>query len=175
MSSTNTVNILEGNTFVVSDRDGDIDASPTDTTGLFAWDTRYLSRWLLTINGKRLNVLSTDDLQYFSAQFFLVPGTGNVYVNADMSVIRTRAAGRGFHEDISIQNHRPQPVDIEVQILAAADFVDLFEVKDALPKKGKTYAYVHDDLLVLGYRRESFVRETWIVSDAPETQVAEDG
>ena len=175
MTSMNSVNILEGNTFVVSGRDGDIDASPTDTTGLFAWDTRYLSRWSLTINGKRLNVLSTDDLQYFSAQFFLVPGTGTVYVNADFSVIRTRAAGRGFHEDISIQNHQPQPLDLEVQILAAADFADLFEVKDALPKKGETYAYVHDDLLVLGYRRESFVRETWIVSDAPETQVAEDG
>ena len=48
----NTVSILEGNTFVVSDLRGDINATPTDTTGLFAWDTRFLSRWLLTINGQ---------------------------------------------------------------------------------------------------------------------------
>jgi hypothetical protein len=44
MADNQTVSILEGNTFVVSDRHGDINAPPTDTTGLFAWDTRYLYR-----------------------------------------------------------------------------------------------------------------------------------
>jgi hypothetical protein len=37
------VQILEGNTFVVSDARGDIEASPTDPTGLFSNDTRFLS------------------------------------------------------------------------------------------------------------------------------------
>jgi hypothetical protein len=41
--SENLVNALDGNTFVVSDRCGDIVASPTDTTGLFSFDTRFLS------------------------------------------------------------------------------------------------------------------------------------
>ena len=45
-----TVSILEGNTFVVSDLDGNIDASPTQTHGLFQWDTRFLSRWKLSVN-----------------------------------------------------------------------------------------------------------------------------
>ena len=36
----------------------------TDPTGLFSFDTRFLSRWVLTINGQRLMALSTDDLQY---------------------------------------------------------------------------------------------------------------
>lgn len=175
MAGNETVSILEGNTFVVSDRHGDIDASPTDTTGLFAWDTRYLSRWLLTINGARPNVLSTDDLQYFSAQFFLVPGTGTVYVDADFSIMRTRAVGRGFHEDIAILNHKGDAVDLDVNIVAGADFADLFEVKDALAKKGELYSRVQDERLILGYRREEFVRETWITADAPETRLSEDG
>jgi hypothetical protein len=34
-----SVSILEGNAFVVSDRRGDIEASPTDTSGLFFNDT----------------------------------------------------------------------------------------------------------------------------------------
>ncbi len=76
MADSKTISILEGNTFAVSDLGGDIDASPTETKGLFAWDTRYLSRWLLTLDGKTPNVLSTDDLAYFSAQFFLVPVRG---------------------------------------------------------------------------------------------------
>ena len=42
------VKILDGNTFVVSDDRGDIEASPTDPTGLFSFDTRFLSKWVLT-------------------------------------------------------------------------------------------------------------------------------
>jgi len=65
MGEKTTISVLEGNTFVVSDLRGDIDASPTEPLGLFAWDTRFLSRWLLTVDGQRPNVLSTDDLDYF--------------------------------------------------------------------------------------------------------------
>ena len=94
------VQILEGNTFVVSDRNGDIEASLTDPTGLFSFDTRFLSTWVLTLDGERLNALSADDLQYFQTRFFLVPGTGTVYVDADLSVIRERDVGAGFRESI---------------------------------------------------------------------------
>src|SRR5215469_6569945 len=125
MAGGKLISILEGNTFVVSDERGDIDASPTDTQGLFSHDTRFLSRWLLTVNGLTPNVLSTDDLQYFSAQFFLVPSTASVYVNADLSIIRTRAVGNGFHEDITVLNLRPEPADVSIRIEAHADFADL--------------------------------------------------
>ncbi|HEV2654042.1 MAG TPA: glycogen debranching N-terminal domain-containing protein, partial [Ktedonobacteraceae bacterium] len=168
--SANMISILEGNTFVVSDRRGNIDASPNEPTGLFAWDTRFLSRWILTVDGKQLSILSTDELDsYFSAQFFLAPGTGTTYVDADISVIRKRSVGNGFHEDLMIANHKDQPVDLVVRIDMAADFADLFEVKDVLPKKGQYYHRLEDRLLVLGYRRESYVRETWISTTAAAT------
>ena len=130
------VRILDGNTFVVSDERGDIEASTTDPTGLFSYDTRFLSRWVLSINDLRLNALSTDDLQYFEARFFLVPGTGTVYVDAKLSVIRRRAVGNGFHEELTILNHDEKPVDLTVRVEAGSDFADLFEVKDALKKLG---------------------------------------
>src|SRR6266487_5285326 len=166
MGEKTTISVLEGNNFVVSDLRGDIDASPTEALGLFAWDTRFLSRWLLTVDGQRPNVLSTDDLDYFSVQFFLVPGTGTIYVDADQSIIRTRAIGNGFHEDLTILNHQDKPVDLRVRIEAAADFADLFEVKDKLTKKGELYHHVESDRLVLGYRREQFIRETLITASA---------
>jgi hypothetical protein len=68
-----TVSILEGSTFVVSDRKGDIDASPTEPHGLFDHDTRYLSRWRLLVDGRPAGLLSTDEVEYHRAQFFLVP------------------------------------------------------------------------------------------------------
>ena len=166
MGEKTTISVLEGNNFVVSDLRGDIDASPSEPLGLFAWDTRFLSRWLLTVDGQRPNVLSTDDLDYFYVQFFLVPGTGTIYVDSDLSIIRKRAVGNGFHEDVTILNHKDKPVDLKVRIEAAADFADLFEVKDALKKKGEFYHRIESDRLVLGYRRETFARETLIIPSA---------
>jgi glycogen debranching enzyme len=161
------VKILDGNTFVVSDSRGDIEASLTDPTGLFSFDSRFLSTWILTVNGERLNPLSVDDLQYFETRFFLVPGTGTVYVDAKLSVIRRRAVGDGFHEELTILNHDAKPVDLKVRIDAASDFADLFEVKDALEKKGRYYTRVENGNLVLGYERESFGRQTAISATAP--------
>ncbi|HLH63215.1 MAG TPA: glycogen debranching N-terminal domain-containing protein [Ktedonobacteraceae bacterium] len=164
--SEKTISVLEGNNFVVSDLRGDIDASPTETQGLFKWDTRFLSRWILTIDGLRPNVLSTDDLDYFYVQYFLVPGTGTIYVDADLSIIRKRAVGNGFHEDLTLLNHKDAPVDLKVRMEAGSDFADLFEVKDALKKKGEFYHRIEPDRLILGYCRENFVRETLIAASA---------
>jgi glycogen debranching enzyme len=161
------VRILDGNTFVVSDERGDIETSPTVPTGLFSFDTRFLSQWVLTVDGERLNALSTDDLHYFEARFFLVPGTGTVYVDAKISVIRQRAVGDGFHEELTILNHENEPVTIDVRIDAGSDFADLFEVKDALKKVGAYYVRVADDGLRLGYERETFRRETVVSATAP--------
>jgi glycogen debranching enzyme len=161
------VKILDGNTFVVSDSRGDIEASLTDPTGLFSFDSRFLSRWILTVDGQRLNPLSVDDLQYFESRFFLVPGTGTVYVDAKLSVIRRRAVGDGFHEELTILNHDEGPVDLTVRIEAASDFADLFEVKDALEKKGRYSTRVARGQLLLGYERGSYGRLTTISASAP--------
>jgi len=158
--SDGLVSILDGNTFVVSDSRGDIEASATDPTGLFAFDTRFLSRWVLTVNGQRLTPLSTDDLQYFETRFFLVPGTGTVYIDSKLSVIRRRAVGNGFREELKILNHDEKAVDLTIRVDAGSDFADLFEVKDALKKKGTYSTRVRDGRLVLAYERETFTRAT---------------
>jgi glycogen debranching enzyme len=162
-----SVRILDGNTFVVSDERGDIEPSTTDPTGLFSYDTRFLSHWVLTVNDLRLNALSTDDLQYFEARFFLVPATGTVYIDPKLSVIRERAVGDGFHETLTILSHADQAGDLTIRIQAAADFADLFEIKDALEKVGTYEVRIEDGRLVLGYRRETFQRETTISSSEP--------
>jgi glycogen debranching enzyme len=158
----NSVSILDGNMFVVSDRRGDIDASPTDTHGLFLDDTRFLSRWILTINGIRPALLSVDEQAYFKVQFFEALTTGTVYVDSHLSVTRRRAVSKGFKEEIEITNHDKDPIDLEVRLEAGADFADLFEVKDKLQKKGELYSKLTNGTLTLGYQREGFHRETRI-------------
>lgn len=172
--SDGLVKILDGNTFVVSDDRGDIEASLTDPTGLFSFDTRFLSRWVLTLNGERMNALSTDDLQYFETRFFLVPGTGTVYIDAKLSVIRRRSVGNGFTEELTILNHDEKPASIVLRVEAASDFADLFEVKDALKKKGTYSARVRRDSLELGYERETYKRTTTI-SATTRAKIDEEG
>ncbi|MEU4568260.1 glycogen debranching N-terminal domain-containing protein [Micromonospora sp. NPDC023956] len=165
MGQSNMVRILDGNTFVVCEDTGDIEATPTEPTGLFSNDTRFLSTWVLTVNGERLNSLSYDDLQYYEARFFLVPGAATHYTDAKLSLIRERAVGGSFHEELTVLNHDEQPVELKIRFEAGADFADLFEVKDEiLNKKGEFYTDVQSDRLRLGYRRGNFKRETVITS-----------
>jgi glycogen debranching enzyme len=159
-----SVKILVGNTFVVSDSRGDIEATPSDPAGLFSFDTRFLSKWVLTVDGQRLNALSTDDLNYFETRYFLVPGTGTVYVDSKLSVIRRRAVSEGFRETLSVLNHDDKPVDLSVRVEAGSDFADLFEVKDKLAKKGEYTSEVGGGRLLLGYVRDTFRRATAITS-----------
>lgn len=173
MAST-MISILDGNTFVVSDRRGDLDATPTENHGLFLNDTRFLSRWILTINGQRPAVLTVDDMHYFRMQCFMALTSGTIYVDSHLSVRRQRAVGQGFHEDLMLANHARDPVQLEIRLQAEADFADLFEVKDKLKKKGEFYRRVEENRLVLGYKRGDYQRETWI-STSEHAVLAEDG
>jgi glycogen debranching enzyme len=172
--TTENISILDGNTFVVTDRRGDIDGSPTDPQGLFHDDTRFLSTWVLRVDDRRPNVLSVEDLHYYEAQHFLVPGTGTIYVDSPLSIIRRHRVYRGFSEDLTIMNHSGEPKELQVRLAVDADFADLFEIKDQLAKRGMKYQRVETGKLVLGYRRDRFCRETWITSSQkPEYDAGE--
>jgi glycogen debranching enzyme len=173
--SEEVVRILDGNTFVVSDYRGDIEGSPHVPTGLFSLDTRFLSRWVLTIGGQRLDALSFDDLQYYEARFFLVPGPATHYIDAKLSVVRQRQVGASFEEQLTVLNYDETPIDIQLRIDASSDFADLFEIKnETLDKKGEAYARADNGRLILGYQRGTFRRETVISSSEP-AEVDRDG
>jgi len=169
--SEEMISILDGSTFVVSNKNGDIEAGPNQPHGFFFKDTRHLSRWVLTLNGKRLDVLSTETVEYYFAQFFLFPPSGTIYKDVNASVIRRRFVGEGLAEEITVMNHDATPHELELCVEADTDFADLFEVKDVLPKKGERYCEVRDGRLVLGYRRGEFVRETIIESSVKPSRM----
>ncbi|MEP7046686.1 MAG: glycogen debranching N-terminal domain-containing protein [Ilumatobacteraceae bacterium] len=161
--SGDTVTILDGSTFLVCGRRGDIEVGADQPHGLFFRDTRFLSLWRLTLDGAPLKVLSTDDVDYFSSQFFLVPVTGSIYRNPSLSVIRQRSVGDGLHEDLVVLNHSSDEIVVELRVDADADFADILEVKDALAESGERSTDVRKDPLLMRYQRGEFVRETLIV------------
>jgi glycogen debranching enzyme len=119
--------ILEGSTFCVSDERGDI-VDPV--MGLFASDTRFLSRWVLTINGERPLRLSSDKVEYFSAAFYLRNPLSAGLGQDVLSIGRDRFVGDGMQEHITVQNHSAERVEFELALEVGTDFADIFAVKE---------------------------------------------
>ncbi|TDB74851.1 glycogen debranching N-terminal domain-containing protein [Micromonospora sp. KC723] len=164
---TELVSILDGNTFVVSDRRGDIEPSYATPTGLFSFDTRFLSTWLLTLDGERLHALSIDDAQSYRTRYFLVPGEPVHYIDTKVSVIRHRAIGGSLTEELTLLNHSDREMRFSLRLAMGSDFADLFEVKQRGRKRGTVIPTVGENELRLTYRREAFHRATVITSSAP--------
>ena len=119
--------ILEGATFCVSDERGDLEGP---TAGLFASDTRFLSRWILTVNGARPLLLSSDKVEYFSAAFYLRnPPVGGLGQD-ELSVARERFVGAAMREHVVLHNHSRRRLEVEVGLELGNDFADVFTVKD---------------------------------------------
>jgi glycogen debranching enzyme len=168
------VSILDGSIFLVTDGRGDIDSTTNSPIGLFAFDTRFLSLWHLSINGQRVHALSVDDLQYYETRYFLVPGTPSHDVNTKLSVIRRHSLSRSLVEELTVVNHQDEPVDVHVRVDMGSDFADSSEVRHMRGKSGKCLARVDNECLRLGYQREDFYRET-VVSSSQSPQVDEAG
>src|SRR6266704_1614935 len=119
--------ILEGATFCICDEVGDLHHQGE---GLFSEDTRYLSRFKLTINGERPLLLSSDKIEYFSAAFFMRnPLAGGLDYDA-LSIRRERFVGDGMQDSFAVQNQSMQAVEFDLELDVASDFADIFAVKD---------------------------------------------
>ncbi|HWJ32596.1 MAG TPA: glycogen debranching N-terminal domain-containing protein [Gaiellaceae bacterium] len=119
--------ILEGATFCICDELGDLHGA---VEGLFAQDTRFLSRLKLTINGQRPLLLSSDKIEYFSAAFFMrnPPAAG---LGPDvLSIRRERFVGDGMQDSFTVQNQSMDPIEFDLELDVGADFADIFAVKD---------------------------------------------
>ena len=91
----------------------------TDPTGLFSYDTRFLSTWVLTVTASASTPSPPTTSSTSRPASSSCPATGTVYIDAKLSVIRERAVGDGFHEELTILNHGDEPVDLTVRIEAA--------------------------------------------------------
>src|SRR5665213_1858586 len=118
--------ILEGSTFCICDELGDV----RDTThGLFADDTRFLSRLELTIDGKRPMLLSSGSVEYFSAAYFLRnPLTDRLPLDSVL-IKRERFVGDGMQDHIELTNETTDTLELRLELALAADFADIISVK----------------------------------------------
>lgn len=128
--------VLDGSTFCVCDERGDVDGVAT-ASGFFASDTRFLSRSILTIGGARLDPLSHDHSTPQLASFVLRNSlTAGLRPN-ELVIKRERFVGDCMEERIVVENHSPRRVEVELGLELAADFADIFVVKNLEPRFGQ--------------------------------------
>jgi len=119
--------ILEGSTFCICDEIGDLHGQ---TSGLFAEDTRFLSRLELRVNGQRPLLLSSGKVEYFSAAFYLRNSLAGGLPQDALSIVRERFVGEGMQDHVAVRNETAEPLRFELELEVAADFADIISVKE---------------------------------------------
>jgi glycogen debranching enzyme len=168
------VSVLDGSTFVVSDRHGDIHPGVRlPPHGFFSEDTRFVSCWRLSVQGQPTDILSSAHVDYFVAQFFLVSPSAGFHSAPPLAVVRQRLIGDDWLEDLVIVNHGNEPLAVAVDLEVGTDFADLFELKDAAVRRRRVEAERGHRRLTLRYRNQGFLRETRITV-SEDAQIDED-
>jgi glycogen debranching enzyme len=118
--------ILDGSSFFISNDLGDVEGDAD--LGYFFRDTRFLSQCTLRINGQKPILLRSEQVDYFSACFYLgMPA--DAHFPHPLSILRTRLIGNGVHEEVTIWNFGTEPVELKVALAWDCDFADLFTVR----------------------------------------------
>ncbi len=166
--SEDTLSVLDGSTFVVSDRLGDVTPGGGREHGFYAEDTRFISRWVLRVGEAPLELLSLNQSAHFDAQFFLTPRVG-VEDQAPSSIVRHRLVDHVWMEEITFTNHLHETSQVHLMLEIDTDFADLFEVKDARVAE-RAIGFTQDATsMTLDYAHGEFRRSVNIATSSPAT------
>jgi len=170
--SEGTVSVLDGSTFVVSGRIGDIRRDDGREQGFFCDDTRFLSHWVLRVDQAPLELLGLDQAEHFAARYFLTPRVGPE-AQAPCSIMRRRLIDHVWMEELSVINHRHESSTIRVAMELDTDFADMFEVKDDVVQ-AREITFLGDSYsLTLSYRQGDFCRSVRVASSERATVTRE--
>ncbi|PVZ06326.1 glycogen debranching N-terminal domain-containing protein [Actinomycetospora cinnamomea] len=140
--------LVQGSTLCRSAASGDI--VPWHPQGLFVRDVRALARWELTVDGVPGELLRADVDEPFAASVLLhVPGDPEGARHGSLLVTRRRFVGEGMREDLVVRNSTARPTTCRVALTVAADFADLFAVREGRGRGVAVTATPGSDALVL--------------------------
>lgn len=157
--ASKTLAVKEGETFLYTDLEGNLDHGGDYGLGFYSHDTRFLSHFRMTVNGRDLVLLSSSaERGYMSYVDLTNPDLyeGDVVCapQQTINVRRVRVIQGDLFERIRIKNYNPFDVTLEIALSFGADFADVFEVRgmatrssDGRPAPtvtGSTIAFAHE-------------------------------
>ena len=126
--------VKEGETFLYSDTEGNLDDRKDFGLGLYHRDTRFLSHFMMRLSGRDPVLLSSSSERAYMAYVDLT--NPDLYEGDELSVPqqtlnirRIRAINGRLFERVRVKNYNAWPVSVSVEFSLGADFADIFEVR----------------------------------------------
>jgi glycogen debranching enzyme len=170
----------EGEMFLCADAEGNLNAEQVTGSGFYWRDTRYLSDFVLEVDGHPPMLLSTSADRAFASHIDLtnqdlVDEEGAVTaVQGTVNIRRTRVIDGRLYERIRVKNYNATAVELTLRLTFGTDFADVFEVrglrrasrgKFAQPKAdGRSVAFAYAG-------QDGVFRETRILFEPEPTEV----
>jgi glycogen debranching enzyme len=137
--ASKTLAVKEGGTFLYSDLEGNLDHEGDYGLGLYASDTRVLSYFRLTINGRDPVLLSSSAERGYMSHVDLTnpdlyDGDAMAAPQQTLNIRRIRAIKGHLFERVRVKNYNPFAVTFDLEFGFGADFADIFEVRGMAPE-----------------------------------------
>nr|MBA3740837.1 hypothetical protein [Chloroflexota bacterium] len=167
-TATSSITVVEHTNFAVSDRGGDM--LPGGYHGFFAGDTRFLSRFVVRLNGKRMERLSVGDTEHDRATFYLANPRLPEVRAASVVVFRDRHINHGLEERIRLISYSPAPINVQLSVEVEADFADIFEVRGTRRRLRRVVAVERSPRRArFSYENRGYLRATDVTFSRPVT------
>jgi len=182
--ASKTLAVKEGDVFLYSDREGNLDHGGMYGLGLYAHDTRFLSHFRMTVGGRDPVLLSSSAERGYMGHVDLTnpdlyEGDRVAVPQQTLNIRRVRVIDGRLFERVRVKNYNPFAVAVEVAFTFGSDFADIFEVRGMLtPAHPRIEPPVLEaDRVVLAMvGRDGVRRETRIsFGSKPDDLRAEDG
>jgi glycogen debranching enzyme len=146
--------LFDGPSFFISGLNGDV-ADAEEAEGYFHDDVRYLSRWLVEVDGERLEGITARAVDYCAGRVHAVPSRER----PRYSIRRDRFVSEGVHEDLVVTSHCAEEQPLTLVICFASDFADVADAQKGEEDKRGRLGVKRDESngsVTLTYKRDGF-------------------
>jgi len=178
----NNLTLIDGKTFISTTVAGDIVPPGAPDVGFFFDDTRFLSHLELRVGGHRAVVLSSSTERTFASQIELTTGNITLRDSFDLpeNTVHVRReqvlAADTLFDTLTFENFNLTTVNLNVELIFDADFVDVFQVRGVARQiHGQYYEPIVQDNEVAFYYKglDGVMRQTLVhASPRPEELTA---
>jgi glycogen debranching enzyme len=159
-----SITLVQGSTFLICDRSGDIDNA--HVAGLFVADTRILSTCTLHVMGRTVEPLAAAMPSPFSASIVARSADHRLLVRRELHV------GHGLRIDLSLRNLDPTQRTVDIVMTMGADLADVFVVKDGRPTASAAACTVDGRNLRLA---DTIAKRGAVIRTRDDARIANDG
>jgi glycogen debranching enzyme len=163
------ISLHQGQTVLITEPDGQINW-PSDK-GLYFFDTRVISSWVIYANGEPWKLLNGGAVTHYAARIHLtnprIPTMDGIIPERTLGLVVSRSISGGMHEDLDITNNSMKRIRFQLEIVLRCDFADIFEVKSGnIVRRGRIitkWSQTKQQLRTV-YRNGNFARAVTVTS-----------